>query len=107
VGSLGAEARHERHLITGQAEQQPLAIHLDQREKPLGSEIAARDDVDCVPAGQALVTALELAHVLAARPSRALQLMKQAVDLALDTTEDDAARELQEQRVGQGPAGSP
>jgi len=43
-----------------------------------------------VPAGQALVSALELGRVLASRPSRALQLMKQAVDLALDTTEDDA-----------------
>jgi enoyl-CoA hydratase/carnithine racemase len=45
-----------------------------------------------VPAGQALAAALELARTLAERPNRALQLMKQAVDLALDTTEDDAVR---------------
>jgi enoyl-CoA hydratase len=43
-----------------------------------------------VPAGRALVAALDLARVLADRPSRALQLMKQAVDLGLDAPEDDA-----------------
>jgi len=43
-----------------------------------------------VPAGQALTAAVALARTLAERPNRALQLMKQAVDLALDTTEDDA-----------------
>lgn len=43
-----------------------------------------------VPPGQALAAALELARTLASRPSRALQLMKQALDLGLDTTEDDA-----------------
>jgi enoyl-CoA hydratase/carnithine racemase len=43
-----------------------------------------------VPPGQALAAALELGRTLADRPNRALQLMKQAVDLALDTTEDDA-----------------
>jgi enoyl-CoA hydratase len=43
-----------------------------------------------VPPGQARATALELARALASRPNRALRLMKQAVDLALDTTEDDA-----------------
>jgi enoyl-CoA hydratase/carnithine racemase len=43
-----------------------------------------------VPPGQALPAALALARVLADRPARALQLVKQAVDLALDTTEDDA-----------------
>lgn len=42
------------------------------------------------PPGQALAVALELAAVIAARPNRALQLCKRAVDLGLDTTEDDA-----------------
>jgi enoyl-CoA hydratase/carnithine racemase len=45
-----------------------------------------------VPAGQALAAALELARSLAERPNRALQLMKEAVDLAQDTTEDEAIR---------------
>ena len=43
-----------------------------------------------VPPGQALGRAMELARTLADRPNRALQLMKQAVDLASDTTTDDA-----------------
>jgi enoyl-CoA hydratase len=43
-----------------------------------------------VPPGRALTAALELARVLAGGPGRALQLVKQAVDLAFDTTEDDA-----------------
>ena len=45
-----------------------------------------------VPAGQALASAVALARTLAERPNRALQLMKEAVDLAQDTTEDDAVR---------------
>lgn len=45
-----------------------------------------------VSPGQALASALELARALASRPNRALQLMKQAVDLGLDTAEDDAIR---------------
>ena len=49
-----------------------------------------------VPRGQALAAARELAAVLAARPGRALQLCKQAIDLALDTAEDEAvARTLE------------
>jgi enoyl-CoA hydratase/carnithine racemase len=43
-----------------------------------------------VAPGQALAEARALARTLVERPGRALQLMKQAVDLALDTTEDDA-----------------
>ncbi|PYM54290.1 MAG: 3-hydroxypropionyl-CoA dehydratase, partial [Candidatus Rokuibacteriota bacterium] len=43
-----------------------------------------------VPPGEALVAAVGLARVLAQRPSRALQLMKQAVALGLATTEGDA-----------------
>ena len=43
-----------------------------------------------VPAGQALVGAIEIAKVLAIRPNRALQLCKQAVDMAFDTNEGDA-----------------
>ena len=42
------------------------------------------------PRGEALLTAMRMAATLAERPNRALQLCKQAVDLALDTTEDDA-----------------
>ncbi len=42
------------------------------------------------PPGQALATARELAAVLATRPARALALCKQAIDLALDTPEDEA-----------------
>jgi enoyl-CoA hydratase/carnithine racemase len=45
-----------------------------------------------VPAGQALPAALDLARALAERPNRALQLMKAAVDLGQDTTEDEAIR---------------
>jgi enoyl-CoA hydratase len=45
-----------------------------------------------VPPGQALASALELARTLAARPNRALQLIKEAADLGQDTTEDEAIR---------------
>lgn len=45
-----------------------------------------------VPAGQALPAAMALAEELATRPNRALQLCKQAVDMAFDTDEDDAIR---------------
>ena len=43
-----------------------------------------------VPPGEALAAAVGLARVLAQRPTRALQLMKQAVALGLATTEGDA-----------------
>jgi enoyl-CoA hydratase/carnithine racemase len=43
-----------------------------------------------VPPGEALAAAVGLARVLAQRPSRALQLMKQAVALGLATMEGDA-----------------
>jgi enoyl-CoA hydratase/carnithine racemase len=43
-----------------------------------------------VPPGQALAAALDLGRTLAERPNRALQLIKAAVDLAQDTTEDEA-----------------
>jgi enoyl-CoA hydratase/carnithine racemase len=45
-----------------------------------------------VPPGQALAAALELGRTLAERPNRALQLIKAAVDLAQDTSEDEAIR---------------
>ena len=45
-----------------------------------------------VPPGQALAAAREWAAVLATRPGRALALCKQAIDLALDTPEDEAVR---------------
>jgi enoyl-CoA hydratase len=45
-----------------------------------------------VPPGQALPGALGLARALAERPGRALTLCKQAIDLAFDTTEDEALR---------------
>ena len=45
-----------------------------------------------VPLGQALATALELAAALATRPGRALALCKEAMDLGLDVTEDEAVR---------------
>jgi enoyl-CoA hydratase/carnithine racemase len=47
-----------------------------------------------VPPGQALAAALELARTLAERPNRALQLIKEAADLAHDTTEDAALRRI-------------
>jgi enoyl-CoA hydratase/carnithine racemase len=43
-----------------------------------------------VPPGQALAAALEWAAVLARRPGRALELCKQAIDMALDVPEDEA-----------------
>ncbi len=43
-----------------------------------------------VPAGQALAGARELAALLASRPGRALALCKEAVDLALETGEEEA-----------------
>lgn len=43
-----------------------------------------------VPAGEALSVALRMAEELATRPGKALQLCKRAIDLAFDTTEDDA-----------------
>lgn len=43
-----------------------------------------------VPSGQALAVAQELAATIAARPARAVQICKQAVDLALDLPEDEA-----------------
>ena len=45
-----------------------------------------------VPPGQARAAAREWAAVLAARPGRALALCKQAIDLALDSPEDEAVR---------------
>ncbi len=47
------------------------------------------------PKGRALQTAREIAATIAERPNKALQLAKQAVDMALDMTEDEAiARSL-------------
>jgi enoyl-CoA hydratase/carnithine racemase len=43
-----------------------------------------------VPPGQALAMARTLAAVLAARPARALELCKQAIDLGLDVARDEA-----------------
>jgi enoyl-CoA hydratase/carnithine racemase len=43
-----------------------------------------------VPSGQALVAAMDLAETLAARPNRALQICKTAIDLAFDVPEDVA-----------------
>jgi enoyl-CoA hydratase len=45
------------------------------------------------PKGQALQVAQAMAATLAARPNRALQLCKAAVDLSFDTTEDKAVSE--------------
>jgi enoyl-CoA hydratase/carnithine racemase len=47
-----------------------------------------------VPAGQALAAAQELARTLAERPNRALQLIKEAADLAGDLPEDEAVRRI-------------
>ena len=46
-----------------------------------------------VPEGTALATAQEIAAVLAARPNRALQFCKRAIDFSFDMTEDEAIRE--------------
>ncbi len=46
-----------------------------------------------VPPGQALVAALDLARMLAERPNRALQLIKEAAELGQDVTEDEAIRQ--------------
>ena len=45
-----------------------------------------------VPQGQALATALEMARTLAAQPSIALQMCKESVDMAFDTSEEAAVR---------------
>lgn len=45
-----------------------------------------------VPKGKALETALEMARKLAALPNVALQMCKQAVDMAFDTSEEAAVR---------------
>lgn len=45
-----------------------------------------------VPKGQALVTAMELARRLAAQPNIALQMCKQSIDMAHDTSEEAAVR---------------
>jgi enoyl-CoA hydratase len=45
-----------------------------------------------VPRGQALATALEMARRLAAQPNIALQMCKQSVDMAFDTSEEAAVR---------------
>jgi len=45
-----------------------------------------------VPKGRALETALEMARKLAARPNVALQMCKQSVDMAFDTSEEAAVR---------------
>jgi enoyl-CoA hydratase len=64
----------------------------------LGEPIDARTALDgglvnrVVPRGQALSEALGLARALAERPGRALTLCKQAIDLAFDTSEDEALR---------------
>jgi enoyl-CoA hydratase/carnithine racemase len=59
---------------------------------PVDAETAARWGLvnRVVPPGQALAAALELARTLAERPNRALQLIKEATDLAQDTPEDEA-----------------
>jgi enoyl-CoA hydratase len=43
-----------------------------------------------VPKGQALKTALEMARKLAAQPNIALQMCKQSIDMAFDTSEEAA-----------------
>jgi enoyl-CoA hydratase len=43
-----------------------------------------------VPVGEALLTACRMAGELAKRPSKALQICKQAIDLAFDVSEDQA-----------------
>jgi enoyl-CoA hydratase len=49
-----------------------------------------------VPPGEVLSVAMHLAGILARRPGRALELCKQAIDLAFDVAEDDAiARTLE------------
>jgi len=45
-----------------------------------------------VPKGQALATALDMARTLAAQPSIALQMCKESVDMAFDTSEEAAVR---------------
>lgn len=82
----GGTVRVPRRVGAGRAKE---LMYLGE---PIDAETALRWGLlnRVVPPGQALAQALELARVLAARPNRALQLMKQAVDLALDTTEDDA-----------------
>lgn len=45
-----------------------------------------------VPRGEALKTALEMARVLATRPSVALQMAKASADMAFDTSEEAAIR---------------
>jgi enoyl-CoA hydratase/carnithine racemase len=45
-----------------------------------------------VPTGESLKTAMELAHKLAAQPNIALQMCKQSVDMAFDTTEESGVR---------------
>jgi enoyl-CoA hydratase len=46
-----------------------------------------------VPPGEALLTACRMAAELAQRPNRALQICKRAIDLAFDTSEDEAIRQ--------------
>lgn len=46
-----------------------------------------------VPEGQALEASLTLAETIASRPNRALQLCKQAVEIALELPEDQAIRQ--------------
>lgn len=43
-----------------------------------------------VPSGQALTAAVEMATAIAARPNRALQLIKKCIDMAYDMPEDEA-----------------
>jgi enoyl-CoA hydratase/carnithine racemase len=61
---------------------------------PIDAETAQRWGLvnRVVPAGQALAAALELGRTLAERPNRALQLIKEATDLAQDMPEDEAIR---------------
>src|SRR5439155_10818679 len=48
-----AEPRDQRHLVTGEPEEEALAVHLDQRQEALGAEVAARDEPDARRTGVA------------------------------------------------------
>jgi len=82
----GGTVRVPRRVGEGRAKELMFTGEPIDAETALGWGLLNR----VVPPGQALAHARALAAVLATRPGRALQLMKQAVALGLDTTEDDA-----------------
>jgi enoyl-CoA hydratase/carnithine racemase len=82
----GGTVRVPRRIGEGRAKELAFLGEPINAQTALGWGLVNR----VVPAGLALATARQLAAILAARPARALELCKQAIDLGLDAARDEA-----------------